>query len=48
MSERKNPAKEKITFIFRVASSEMPAQLQEIFESSIDKSLQGTVDWEVD
>jgi hypothetical protein len=35
-------------FISRVASSAIPERLQETFDTSIDKSLQGAVDWEVD
>jgi hypothetical protein len=48
MSEKKNPAKERVSFIFRTAGYEKRESLEELFEANIDASLQGDVDWEID
>lgn len=48
MSEKKNPAKERLTFIFRTADAVTRDQLQELFETKIEPELKGAVDWEMD
>ena len=48
MSEKKNPEKEKVTFIFRNARDVTRRQLEDILDTTIDASLKGFLDWEVD
>ena len=48
MSEKKNPERERITFIFRNARDVTRRQLEDILETNIDASLKGFLDWEVD
>lgn len=48
VSEKKNPAKERVTFIFRTSSDIAQSQLEEILETRIDASLKGSLDWEID
>jgi hypothetical protein len=48
MSEKKNPEREKITFIFRNARDVTRHQLEDILDTNIDASLKGFLDWEVD
>lgn len=48
MSEKKNPGKERIAFIFRTAGYETRDHFEDLFETKIDVSLQGVVDWEID
>ena len=48
MSEKKNPEREKVTFIFRNARDVTRRQLEGILDTNIDASLKGFLDWEVD
>ena len=48
MSEKKNPERERITFIFRNARDVTRRQLEDLLETNIDASLKGFLDWEVD
>ena len=48
MSEKKNPERERITFIFRNARDVTRRQLEDVLETNIDASLKGFLDWEVD
>ncbi len=48
MSEKKNRGKERVTFIFQTAAYKKLGDLEELFETNIDASLQGEVDWEID
>ncbi len=48
MSEKKNPEKERVTFIFRNARDVTRRQLEDLLETNIDASLKGFLDWEVD
>ena len=48
MSEKKDPAKKRITLIFQSAGNVKRADLENLLETSIDESLRGSVDWEVD
>ena len=48
MSEKKNPERERVTFIFRNARDVTRRQLEELLETNIDASLKGFLDWEVD
>jgi hypothetical protein len=47
-SEKKNPAKAKITFIFRAAGKDSVADLESALESQVDASLKGYLDWEIE
>jgi hypothetical protein len=46
--EKKNPTKERITLIFRCKHTTDRDGLEELFETKIDESLRGSIDWEVD
>jgi hypothetical protein len=48
MSERTNPGKERVTFIFRSARHVTRHHLEELLEAKIDASFTGTIDWEID
>jgi hypothetical protein len=48
ISEKRNPEKGRIVFIFRSPRHDSAGQLQAIFESKIDGALRGSVDWEID
>jgi len=48
MSEKTNPGKERVTFIFRSARHVTRHHLEELLEAKIDASLTGSVDWEID
>jgi len=48
ISEKKNPEREKVTFIFRNARDVTRRQLEDILDTDIDASLKGFLDWEVD
>ena len=48
MSEKRNPGKERVTFIFRSARHVTRHHLEEVLEAKIDASLTGSVDWEID
>ena len=48
MSEKKNPEKSRITFIFRSASGVTLEALEKQFDQDVDGSLRGSLDWEID
>lgn len=48
MSEKKNPRKKRITFIFQKPGSVNRDHLEDELESKIDPALRGSIDWEVD
>jgi hypothetical protein len=48
MSEKKNPEKGRVTFIFRAARNMSHRQLVALLETEIDPALMGCLDWEVD
>ena len=48
MSEKKNPRKKRINFIFQKPGSVTRGQLEDMLETEIDPALRGSVDWEVD
>lgn len=48
MSEKKNPRKKRITFVFQSSRHVTYHRLEELLETEIDESLRGSVDWEVD
>ncbi len=48
MSEKKNPGKKSVTFIFRSARHVTRHHLEELLEAKIDASLTGSLDWEID
>ncbi len=48
MSEKKNPGKKSVTFIFRSARDLTRHHLEELLEAKIDASLTGSLDWEID
>ena len=48
MNEKKNPERARVTFIFRAAHSVTQRHLEDQFETRIDASLRGSLDWEVD
>lgn len=48
VNEKKNPAKEQVTFIFHGARYMKREVLEHALEGSIDPALKGTVDWELD
>jgi hypothetical protein len=47
VSERKNPAKERVRFVFQTLRCVDIERVKYLLESEIDPSLKGTVDWEV-
>ena len=48
MSEKKDTAKKRFTFIFQSAGNLKRPELENYLETGIDEDLRGTVDWEVD
>lgn len=48
LSERKSPERERIRFIFRAERQASSRELERQLEASVDESLQGTVDWQID
>ena len=48
MSEKKNPGKERVTFIFRCARDVPRQHLEDLLETKIEASLKGSLDWEID
>jgi len=48
MSEKKNPERARITFIFQAPSRVRQDVLESTLETQLNPSLKGTVDWEVD
>lgn len=48
MSEKKNPNRGRITFIFRNPRNMTRNQLEELLDTNIDASLKGFLDWEIE
>ena len=48
MSEKKNPGKGRITFIFQGSRHVTREALENLLESGIDGAIKGSVDWEID
>lgn len=48
LSEKKNPAKRRLTYVFRCSRSLDSAQLEDMLEKRIDPGLRGIVNWEID
>ena len=48
VSEKKNPAKKRVIFIFRSSKHVTHHYLQNLLETQIDESLKGSVNWEID
>lgn len=48
MSEKKNPAKARVTFIFRGARKISHLHLEDALENHVDESLRGYLDWEIE
>lgn len=48
LSEKKNPAKQRVSFIFRTNRHTPRKTVEERLETHIDETLRGTVDWEID
>ncbi|MFC1720265.1 hypothetical protein ACFL00_03900, partial [Pseudomonadota bacterium] len=47
-SEKKNPQKAKVVFIFRGARNISYRQLEHALENQVDESLRGFLDWEIE
>jgi len=48
MSEKKNPQKSKVLFVFRGARKISYRQLEQALESQVDEPLRGFLDWEIE
>jgi hypothetical protein len=48
MSEKKNPAKDRVLFIFKGPRKGSRSELERALDAEIEPRLRGTVDWEVD
>jgi len=48
VSEKKDPGKKRVTFIFRTSKHDTHRDLQDLLETQIDGSLKGSVNWEID
>jgi hypothetical protein len=48
VSEKKDPQKKRVIFIFRSSKHVTHHYLQDLLETQIDGSLKGSVDWEID
>lgn len=48
LSEKKNPIKHRLTYVFRCKRSLDSQELERMLENSIDPALRGIVNWEVD
>ncbi len=48
VSEKKNPGKKRVTFIFRSSRDATQHRLEDVLETQIDGSLKGSVNWEID
>lgn len=48
MSEKKNPAKDRVSFIFKSPRKAARRELEQTLETDIESRLRGTIDWEVD
>lgn len=47
-NEKKDPGKERVTFIFHGARDVTREELEDLLEEKIDAPLKGSIDWEVD
>jgi len=48
LSEKKNPEKKRISFIFRTSPKVRRHQLEDLLDTKIDARLKGSIDWEID
>jgi hypothetical protein len=48
LSEKKNPAKERVIFIVRGARNVTHERLEDLFVTNIEPALRGSVEWEID
>jgi len=48
VSEKKDPGKKRVMFIFRTSKHDTHRDLQDLLETQIDGSLKGSVNWEID
>ncbi len=48
MSEKKDPVKQRLVFIFQSNGTMKRADLQSLFDTRIEEALRGSVDWDVD
>lgn len=48
LSEKKNPLKNRLTFVFQNSGTITGAHLEKIFDTKIDPSLKGAIDWKID
>lgn len=48
VSEKKDPGKKRVIFIFRTSKHVTHRDLQDLLETQIDGSLKGSVNWEID
>lgn len=48
MSEKKVPAKDRVTLIFKSSRKASRSELEHALDTQIEEQLRGTVDWEVD
>jgi hypothetical protein len=48
LSEKKDPGKRRVTFIFRAGGNQERGYLEQLLESKVDPSFKGAVNWEVD
>jgi hypothetical protein len=48
LSEKKNPLKERVTFIFRSDPRVARQRLEDVLDTEIDPALKGAVDWQLD
>lgn len=48
LSEKKNPAKERVIFVVRGARRVTHERLEELFAANIDPALRGSIDWDID
>lgn len=48
LSEKKNPEKERVSFIFSISPRIARGHLEELLETKIDAPLKGSLNWEID
>ena len=48
VSEKKDPGKKRVAFIFRTSKHDTYHHLHDLLETQIDGSLKGSVNWEID
>jgi hypothetical protein len=48
MNEKKSPSKQRVTVIFHCPRRLTRQRLEELFESRVEPTLRGTIDWEAD